>query len=229
MTRRIGLKQINQQIEKSLQEYQKNEQWQTYDTALLNFCRPLDNRKLETVLPKVVAVDRLYQADLIRYLRRPADGESDYRPTIYVNLARSIAQIGLDNCFADLEQRGSRFSLQCIETIVEIHTTLAEAVRQVTERNGEVFASKYLHFCRHEYFPVIDRWAEQSAFRVLNLTDTRDEYLITERFGYDDPSRSRYDYFCRAVLAIQSTLASKGLGQYTLPEMDRYLYGYEEG
>lgn len=217
------LKKISKAIAKANKKH-KNSEWQTIDTALVSLCGPLPNNQLATVLPKVVAVDRLYKADLIRYLPKPEIGERDARTGYYVDVAHGIIKLGLDSHFAALEKQDRQLSLACLDGVVAIQVAVAGVVLQTTGRNGEVFASKFLHFCRQDYFPILDRWAAETIQEIMRRTDDNDAYVITERFGYGD-SNKRYDNFCRAVLALQTALEQAGLGKYTLPELDRYLYG----
>lgn len=219
-----SLQKISKGIDKANKKYAKNKEWQAIDTALSTLCGPLPNNQLANVLPKVVAVDRLYKADLIRYLPKPKAGDRDTRPCYYVDVARDIVKLDLDARFAELEKQGEQLSLTCLDPVVRIQTAVAEVVLQTTNRNGDVFAAKFLHFCRQTYFPVLDRWAEETVQEIMDEIDDNDAPVIAERFGYDD-ANLRYDRFCQGILALQSALAQAGLGQYTLPELDRYLYG----
>lgn len=218
------LKKISKDIDKANNKYAKNKDWQAIDTALSTLCGPLPNNQLANVLPKVVAVDRLYKADLIRYLPKPKAGERDTRPCYYVDVARDIAKLDLDARFAELEKQGEQLNLTCLDSVVRIQTTVAEVVLQTTNRNGDVFAAKFLHFCRQDYFPVLDRWAEETVQWIMGKTTDNGAPVIAERFGYD-AANQRYDCFCRGILALQGALAQAGLGQYALRELDRYLYG----
>ncbi len=219
-----SLKKISKGIDKANKKYAKDKDWQAKDTALSKLCGPLPNNQLTTVLPKVVAVDHLYKADIIRYLPKPKAGERDARPGFYVDVANGIVKLDLDARLAALQKQDKQLSLTCLDSVVATQTAADEVVRQTTGRNGDVFAAKFLHFCRQNYFPVLDRWADKIVQKIMDKTGDNDAYIITERFGYDD-SNQRYDHFCRAIPAMQTALSQGGLGQYTLPDLDRYLYG----
>ena len=218
------LKKISKSINKANKKYAKNKEWQAIDAALAGLCGPLPNNRLNTVLPKVVAVDRLYKADLIRFLPKPNAGERDARLGYYADVAGGIVNLDLDDRFAALKEQAKQLSQTCLDPVVAIQAAVAGVVFQTTGHNGDVFASKFLHFCRQNYFPVLDRWADETIQGIMEQAGDNDAYVITERFGYDEANQ-RYDYFCRGVLALQTALTQTGLGHYTLPELDRYLYG----
>lgn len=226
MSREEELKRINREIQQAQENYQGDDEWQGVYTALSTLCGSLDNRRLRTVLPKVVAVDRLYQADLIRYLPKPDEGEPDIRLNFYKKVAGAVIDISLDTRFVRLRERGSCLDISSLAEVVEIHTSVSHAVVSATNRSGDVFAAKYLHFCRPKYFPILDSKAEARACDILGRSDSDGNSIIAERFGYDE-ANDRYDRFCRAVLAMQLALADAGLGQCSLAELDCYLYGYQ--
>jgi hypothetical protein len=225
MTKEEELERIRKEVEKAQYNYHNRyKEWRVFDMALLTLCSQLGNDTMKTVLPKVVAVDRLYKANLIRYLRKPAKGEGDTRFEAYSRLADALIKLDLDSIFAKLWRTYSRLNTHCLAEVVHSHTLVSQAVQSTVGHRGESFASKYLHFCRPDFFPILDTKAEKRAYAILGLSDS-DGNVIVDRFGYDE-AEDRYDRFCRAVLAIQAALAGAGLGQYSLAEMDRYLYGY---
>ena len=225
MAKKTDLAWVNKELQKSLEKYEKDPDWQVHDNVLATLCSSLDNRTLRTVLPKVVAIDRLYKADLLRYLPKPGPGQPDCRLNGYSDLARALVKVKLDGRLASLQEESSCLGEDCLEPVIDIHGRVAEAVRQVTGLNGEVFAAKYLHFCCQDYFPILDGKADKTAREVLELVDKKGAVIIAERFDCDNRDRPRYDRFCRRILAIQSALAGAGFGPYTLSQMDQYLYG----
>jgi hypothetical protein len=224
MSRQEELDRIRQEIEEAQKKYQRDKEWQAFYAVLLSLCKPLNNTSKRTVLPKVVAVDSIYKANLIRYLPRPETDEDDTRPALYNRLAEAIITLDLDGQFTLLQEHSSRLNSHCLAEVARIHSIVSQAARSTIGEDRHVFAAKYLHFCQPDFFPILDRNAENRANTILGLSDS-DGNVIVERFGYDE-AKGRYDRFCRAVLAIQAALAGAGLGQYSLAEMDIYLYGY---
>jgi hypothetical protein len=225
MSREGELERIRIEIKKAQDKYQRNREWQAFYAALSSLFNSLNNSSMRTVLPKIVAVDSIYRANLIRYLPGPEEDEDDTRPALYNKSAKAIIKLDLDRRFPALQEHSSRLNIHRLTEVVEIHKAVSQAVRNTIGEERHVFSSKYLHFCQPNFFPILDGNAEERSSNILDLRDPSDDLIIAKRFGYDE-ARNRYDRFCRAVLAIQAALAGAGLGQYSLAEMDRYLYGY---
>jgi hypothetical protein len=218
------IRNIAHNIQKANRNYMKNNEWQSIDAALRAICGGLKNKTVQTVLPKIVAIDRLYRADIIRYLPKPKKGDYDLRPTIYNKLANKVVLLYLDQDFANLRSKSDRLIIDLMPIAVEIHSKLSETVTEITGRSGDVFASKYLHFCSPLHFPILDQFAEEHLFEILSIEITKGKYLLDSRFGFDEAS-GRYNRFCRAMLALQAVTVAFGFGCFTFSELDRYLYG----
>jgi hypothetical protein len=228
MSAQAELARIDGEIRGALAGFRSREGWVTTDEVLEHLCTAYPNGGVQTVLPKIVAIDRLYGANLLRYLPKPAPGQEDWRPGRYVVLAREIAKLRLDKRFGAVEAVAPGLSLDVLPMIATMHRDVAEAAARASGRASDTFASNYLHFCRPAYFPIFDPAAERHALALMERKALDGKYLILGRFGFDHlaPDVSRYERFCRAVLSLQAALDDEGLGRYTLREMDKYLVMY---
>jgi hypothetical protein len=228
MSAQAELARIDSEIQGALAGFRASEGWATTDEVLEHLCTAYPNAGVQTILPKIVAIDRLYGANLLRYLPKPAPGQEDWRPGRYVVLALEIARLKLDKRFEAVERAAPALTLEVLPSIAAMHRDVAEAAARASGRASDTFASNYLHFCRPAYFPIFDPAAERHSLALMERKALDGKYLILGRFGFDHltPDVSRYERFCRAVLSLQAALDDEGLGRYTLRELDKYLVMY---
>jgi hypothetical protein len=222
------LARIDGEIQGALAGFRANEGWNRTDDVLEHLCMAFPNTGVQTILPKIVAIDRLYGANLLRYLPKPAPGEEDWRPGRYVVLARAISRLKLDRRFADVARTAPGLAPEAMPAVAAMHRDVAEAAARASGRASDTFASNYLHFCRPGYFPIFDPAAERHALALMERKAMDGKPLILGRFGFDylPADASRYERFSRAVLALQIALDDEGFGLYTLRELDKYLVMY---
>jgi hypothetical protein len=228
MSAQAELARIDADIRAALAGFHANEGWATTDEVLEHLCTAFGNGGVQTVLPKVVALDRLYGANLLRYLPKPAPGDEDWRPGRYLVLAKGLAGLKLDRRFAAMAGKAPGLNLDCLPDVVALHLDVAQVVYRAVGRASDTFTSNYLHFCRPAYFPVFDPNAERAALALMARKAMDGRPLIIGRFGYDylPPDAPRYQRFSLAVLALQAALEDADLGHYTLRELDKYLITY---
>lgn len=223
------LYRISEDLQKAVVNYDGNEEWPSLDAALIKVCCGLNNKSIKNVFTKIVAVDRLYSSNLIRFLPRPDKEESDTRPSLYHDLAKAFVGLSLDDHFDSIKKKSDRLTIKILPMIIAIHDELSRKATEIIkdaadiERSTDVFISKYLHFCRRNYFPVLDSNAEKNAIELMHI-ENNDEKLFNNRFDYDN-AEGRYNKFCRAILSIQAGIAGAGFGIYSISEIDHYLYG----
>ncbi len=228
MSAQAELARIDGEIQGALAGFRAREGWVTTDSVLEHLCTAYGNNGVQIVLPKIVALDRLYGANLLRYLPKPAPGAEDWRPGRYVVLARAIAQLKLDRRMGEVAARAPGLTLDVLPQVVAMQRDVAEAAARASGRASDTFASNYLHFCRPAYFPIFDPAAERHALALMERKALDGKPLILGRFGFDylPPDAPRYERFSRATLALQAALDDEGLGHYTLRELDKYLVTY---
>jgi len=223
MSMNKNLQNLCHDIEKAILAFNKDSEWQALDKALDGLCGPFANSTTQYVLPKVVAVDRLYRADIIRYLPKPKYGEKDLRPLCYGEIADGIIDLDLDTGFEELEKLDDNLSLRTIGMIATIHSLVSNVVHDVTGHSADVFASKYLHFCKSQYFPIMDSRSWTNMIELMTSHDSGGMFIIPKRFGFDEAKKD-YDKQCRAILSIQQALMEAESKHYSLRELDKFLY-----
>ena len=227
MARDAIIRALAQNIRAAAKKYEHNKGWKSRDKALLALCGKLDNSHVPIVHAKIVAVDQIYKAGLIRYLPAPRDSTNDPRLARYLSLARSMVSLDLDAEFDRMATKSIGLDSAALPTVVSIHDRVATIVQQIVGRTGEVFAAKYLHFARPAFFPVFDSNAEENLTTLMERTDGDAGLIFVNRFDFNN-ANTRYDKYCRGLLSLQAALAEFGFGPYSLPDFDHYLYGHFE-
>jgi len=228
MSAQAELARIDGDIQAALAGFWSNEGWVTTDEVLEHLCTAYGNNGIQTVLPKIVALDRLYGANLLRYLPRPAPGDEDWRPGRYLVLARGIVGLRIDRRLEKIADKSRGLDLACLPEVIALHLDVAQVVYRAVGRASDTFTSNYLHFCRPAYFPIFDPNALRAAGALMARKGADGRLLISGRFGYDylPPDAPQYERLCIAVLALQSALDDAELSHRTLRELDKYLITY---
>ena len=215
-----NLAKLAHAIQKELTDFDDNHYWQALDEYLDVICPKLDNSTLKYVIMKIEAVDRLYRANLIQFLKRTPEITGDKRLHYATEIASQIVALDLDVRFNALEKKAECLTPGCLDDVVRIHHDMVTAIKNVTNRTAYVFASKYLHFCGPKHFPILDRFSD---IAVEDLMKQDGKKLIQERFGYDE-AKEWYNWHCRGVLAIQTALVNAGHQRFSLRNLDKYFF-----
>lgn len=199
------LRRLRNELISCKKRFQSNtevsENWRRTSTILYQLCKSFpDHRCIRYILTKVTAVDRLYNAWL-------------YREGVpYIHVARKLQASNIDRL---LNKVGDNLSLRNVNDVVTIASTVA-GFGNIKNPRFIVFASKYLHFHKPKVFPILDSYAEKRL------------RLISNKIGlhFDDcDCHSRYECFCRQILALKRALRIVIDMQISLLDFDKLLYG----
>lgn len=154
------------------------------------------------VFPKVALVNRMYRANL---------GGGSINTGVEWNVATSFVAQSVDLVLAPLSALAG-FDRESLPVIVRCHARLVAIAREPAGRNEESFASKYLSFHFPEVVPILDKYAEENAWR---LTD-----------GMEDPGgETRYEQYCYRLLHLLDVLRGQGVTTPSIKLLDHVLYG----
>lgn len=178
-----------------------SDNWRRVNVILYQMCRSFpEHRYISHILIKVTAVDRLYNAWLYRKGIR------------YINVARKLQASNIDTL---LDKTGDYLSSRNVEDAVAAASTVA-GFGNVGNPRFIVFASKYLHFHRPKVFPILDSNAEKTMASISNKTGLHFDHCHCD---------SRYECFCRQILALKRVLRTVTDRQFSLLDFDKLLYG----
>ena len=184
--------------------------FRSLDEAILYACRknPYHNNE-EEVFAKIALVNRVYGANLYRYLGR-AGKEAEWR------LAERFVQEKLDNKLLPLKDI-RRFNRNSIDTIVQTHEKLVKVTYSITKKVQNSFCSKYLSFHFPKIIPIFDSYSYAASWNLVRkqVKATR----FDESWNYD------YGYHCEAVLLLVEALLRSGIKNPDLKLVDCVLYG----
>ncbi|MCK4445431.1 MAG: hypothetical protein KAW09_12865, partial [Thermoplasmata archaeon] len=178
-----------------------SEYWRMLDNQLYQLCRSFpDHDYVGPILVKVIAVDRLYSAWLYR------------RRVEYMDVAQGLQASNIDTLLDDL---GNRLTLKNVKDVANAELVVAGFGNPKGARY-HVFASKYLHFHRPYAFPILDGSAEK---RMKSISKEIGLHLD------DCHCETRYECFCRKILALRKALRTVTDRRFSLLDFDKLLYG----
>jgi hypothetical protein len=204
-TKQKHLRRLHNELISYKKRFQSNaeisENWRKTSTILYQLCKSFpDHRRIRYILTKVTAVDRLYNAWLYRKGIR------------YIDVARKLQASNIDSL---LKKVGDNLSLRNVKDAVTVASTVA-GLGNIKNPRFIVFASKYLHFHRPNVFPILDSYAEKTMRSISNKIGLH----------FDDcECDSRYECFCRQILALKRDLRTVTDMQISLLDLDKLLYG----
>jgi len=199
------IRKVCNELLSCIEEYQSDdkysEYWRRLDTQLYQLCKSFpDHNYVGPILVKVIAVDRLYTAWLYR------------RGVKYINVARGLQDSDIDTL---LNEIGNRLTLRNVKDVANAELVVAGFGNPKRARY-DVFASKYLHFHRPNVFPILDSSAEK---RIKSISNKIGLHLN------DCYCETRYECFCRQILAMRKALRTVTDRHFSLLDFDKLLYG----
>lgn len=199
------------QIKDFIQAYRNvNYYFEPIDEAILHVCRKNPyHSNTDEVFAKIALVNRIYRANLSRYLGRTGK-DAEWR------LAERLVQEKLDKNFLPLKDI-RRFNKNSIDTIVQTHEKLVKITYSITKKVQNSFCSKYLNFHFPKIIPIFDSYSYAASW---NLVGKQVKAIrCDENLNYD------YGYHCETVLLLVEALLRSGIRNPDLKLVDCVLYG----
>lgn len=70
-------------------------------------------------------------------------------------------------CHAGLNRNDDRLTIDRLPEVIAIHLELCRALAKAYNRENSSLASKYLHFHRPEFFPIVDSYVREGWSWVM--------------------------------------------------------------
>lgn len=168
------------------------------------------------IIGKLMLIGRTYSASVER--RKTQGHIKDERQAleVIIEAADAIAQ---SRCSAMLESIGmqDKLTYERLPEVVAIHLELCRALGKANNRENSSLASKYFHFHRPEFFPIVDSYVREGWSWVMG--ELGHSYRGWRVFGKVD----RYGDWCTRVLDLRKMMDSGLEGGASLRQIDNYL------
>lgn len=168
------------------------------------------------IIGKLMLVGRTYSASVER--RKTQGHIKDERQALEVIIAAAEA-IAVSKCAKLLDDVGLNDKLtdDRLPEAVAIHLELCQALATANNRENSSLASKYLHFHRPEFFPIVDSYVREGWSWVMD--ELGHSYKGWRVFGKVD----RYNDWCTRVLELRSLMEKSLCHTVSLRQIDNYL------
>lgn len=188
--------------------------WDFGNDVLYNLCRSYpDHRVPDQVIAKVWLIGRSYAAPVERGRRN--DGTSSelfYSDTLAPALLRSP----LDSHLKLIDAAARCETLTDAAVALSAHDSLMHTFRMASGRSNRSLASKYLHFHRPLFFPMLD---SRAAKRIGDFVSGR---VPTDFPDGDD----EYRRFLARFMTLRDWIRGEHGIRLTPRQIDRLLLGY---
>lgn len=156
----------NKDYLKSTNQYLQS--WLQIDNTLYSLCQKNhDHDSMNSINAKLWIIGRTYMTGIERKIEsngKQGGSLSQLAEHLYKNRHK------VNKIFSQLKFscRGSKLTLNKLESIVTLHGELVELIKQVTRRNqsSRSFASKYMHF-HCPIVPIYDSYASQALTKFI--------------------------------------------------------------
>jgi hypothetical protein len=175
-----------------------------------------DNDEPAQIIGKLMLIGRTYSASVERRKTNGTAKDERQALDVIIEAAHAIAQSDVHDLLAKIP-RPAVLSLRNIDQATAIHAQLCKALSAANKRENSSLASKYLHFHRPNFFPIVDSLARLSWSWVM---DARGEsYRGYTTFG----KVARYGEWCKKVLNLQNDMKAQFAHDVSLRQVDNYL------
>lgn len=174
------------------------------------------NVERSQIIGKLMLIGRTYSASVER--RKTKGHVKDERQALEVIIAAAEA-IAASKCSVMLDaiEVDERLTLERLPEAVAIHLELCGALATANNRENSSLASKYLHFHRPAFFPIVDSYVREGWSWVMD--ELNESYKGWRGFGKVD----RYQGWCIRVLALRDSTEESTRTSVSLREVDNYL------
>lgn len=168
------------------------------------------------IIGKLMLIGRTYSASVER--RKTRGHVKDERQALEVVIAAAEA-IAVSRCSKLLDTIGvnDRLTHDRLPEAVAIHLELCEALTVANNRENSSLASKYLHFHRPEFFPIVDSYVREGWSWVMDELDQ--SYKGWRVFGKVE----RYKDWSARVLDLRDLMEDSLCETVSLRQIDNYL------
>jgi hypothetical protein len=174
------------------------------------------NTDRSQIIGKLMLIGRTYSASVER--RKTNGDQKDERQAleVVIEAAEAISKSRLERLLSELSSDES-LTLERIPFATEIHLELAGALAKANGRENSSLASKYLHFHRPQFFPIVDSYVREGWSWVMDALGS--SYRGWRMFG----KVSHYGAWCERVIQLQEHLADTQNEKLSLRQIDNYL------
>ena len=168
------------------------------------------------IIGKLMLIGRTYSAAVER--RRTSNAVQDNRQglEVIIEAACAIANSNVESQMA-LVGKTERLSRERITDAVELHSAVCAALRKANQRSNSSLASKYLHFHRPAFFPIVDSYVREGWWWIMDSLGEKNEGWSV--FGQVE----RYGNWCERVLSLQQKLERHLRKPVSLRQIDNYM------
>jgi len=174
------------------------------------------NIDAQQIVAKLILIGRTYSASVERRKTKGKRPDKRRGLEVIIQAAVEIAKSGIDAMISEVDLE-TRLSYETVPEAGSIHTELCAALCKANGRENSSFASKYLHFHRPHFFPIVDSIVREGWSWVI-------EDVGESSRGWTTFSKvSNYPQWCKKVIRLQETLERDLKVSITLREVDNYL------
>lgn len=168
------------------------------------------------IIGKLMLIGRTYSASVERRKTRGHIKDERQALEVIIEAAEAIAE---SKCAAMLASIGmdDRLTIDRLPEVVAIHLELCRALAKANNRENSSLASKYLHFHRPEFFPIVDSYVREGWSWVME--ELGQTYKGWRVFG----KVNRYGDWCCRVLDLRKLIENGHEGAVSLRQVDNYL------
>lgn len=161
-------------------------------------------------------IGRTYSASVER--RKTKGHIKDERQALEVVIAAAEA-ISASTCAKLLDAIGvnDRLTHDRLPEAIAIHLELCKALTVANNRENSSLASKYLHFHRPEFFPIVDSYVREGWSWVM------DELGLSYKGWRDLGKVGHYKDWCEHVLQLRGLIEESLCETVNLRKIDNYL------
>lgn len=168
------------------------------------------------IIGKLMLIGRTYSASVER--RKTGGDIKDERQALEVVIAAAEA-VSASKCAKLLSAVGAsdRLTYDRLQEATAIHRELCEALTLANKRENSSLASKYLHFHRPEFFPIVDSYVREGWSWVMD--ELGQSYRGWRVFGKVE----RYKDWSQRVLQLRDMIEESLCETVSFRQLDNYL------
>lgn len=168
------------------------------------------------IIGKLMLIGRTYSASVER---RKTNGHiKDDRQALEVVIAaaEAIARSKVDYLLSTIGQN-EKLTVERVSVAADIHLEICSALAEANGRENSSLASKYLHFHRPNFFPIVDSYVREGWSWVMEAM--QQSYRGWRVLG----KVARYGDWCEKIVSLQADI-ERNLGySVSLRQVDSYL------
>lgn len=168
------------------------------------------------IIGKLMLIGRVYSASIER--RKTNRHEKDERQAlqVFIAAAESISRSNVEAMLARI-MVSDPLTPERIDEAAAVHLELCTSLSTANHQENSSLASKYLHFHRPNFFPIVDSFVRTSWSWVMDAKD--EDYTGFTTFG----KVARYRDWCEKCLAMQEDIRDHQGHAVSLRQVDNYL------